>query len=179
MYPSLQLTVQLRSPHSAPCSSLSKNGALGPKLSHPRIQVQHRVPGAPQPMNTADIYIINFPMPEPEATWTSLMAELDGEIRAHLPVVVARPAGTLVLTIPALPEQGTMQADPGIGSRLRDLSLMQLANEREHEMSEVIGLLNGVSDGKGRLVLVNKVRSRGRDGAVALEIKYQSYPEGM
>ncbi|KAL4995987.1 hypothetical protein BDV10DRAFT_173466 [Aspergillus recurvatus] len=176
-YPWLQLVVQLGSPHSAPNSSTNKNGPPGPRLRQSRIQVQHRVPGTPQRINNAAVYIINFPIPDPVATWTSLMAELDSELRAHLPVMVERPAAMLVLTIPALPEQGTIREDLGVGSRLRDLSLMQLANEREHDMSEVIGLLSGLGDGKGRLVLVNKVRSGGRDGAVALEIKYQSYPE--
>jgi hypothetical protein len=167
-YPSLRLIAQL-SPAAAPAPT--------PKLQHPRIQLQQRMPGTPQPVEDAAVYIINFPLPEPGATWTSLMAEIDSELRAHLVALQKRPETTLVLTAPALPERGTTHADPDLGSRLRDLSLMQLANEREHEMLEVVNLLNGMGDGEGRLVLVNKVRSGGRHGAVALEIKYQAYPE--
>ncbi|KAF7176464.1 hypothetical protein CNMCM7691_002782 [Aspergillus felis] len=167
-YPSFRLIAQL-SPAASPAPT--------PKLQHPRIQLQQRLPGTPQPVGDAAVYIINFPLPEPGATWTSLMAEIDSELRAHLTALQKRPEATVVLTAPALPERGTAHADPDLGSRLRDLSLMQLANEREHEMSEVVNLLNGMGDGEGRLVLVNKVRSGGRHGAVALEIKYQAYPE--
>nr|UWK20069.1 hypothetical protein TBALE_g4 [Trichoderma balearicum] len=176
--PSLRLIAQLRPVFSSASSSfMGKNGNPALKLRHPRIQVQYRAPGTPQPVEDAAVYIINFPLPEPGATWTSLMEEIDNELRAHLIALQKRPAATLVLTVPALPERGTVHAEPGIGSRLRDLALMQLSNEREHEMSEIISLLNGMSDGHGRLVLMNKVRSVGHDGAVALEIKYQAYPD--
>nr|UWK21944.1 hypothetical protein HCALA_g4088 [Trichoderma calamagrostidis] len=169
MNPSLRLITQLRPGFSSVSSS-----AL--KLRHPRIQIQYRVPGTPQPVEDAAVYIINFPLPEPGSTWTCLMEEIDSELRAHLTTLQKRPTATLVLTVPAMPERGTLHTELGIGSRLRDLALMQLANEREHEMSEIINLLNGMSDGQGRLVLMNKVRSVGHDGAVALEIKYQTYP---
>nr|UWK20205.1 hypothetical protein TOLIG_g4 [Trichoderma oligosporum] len=176
--PSLRLIAQLRPCFSsASSSSIGKNGNSALKLRHPRIQVQYRAPGTPQPVEDAAIYIINFPIPEPGATWTSLMEEIENELRAHLTALQKRPTAILVLTVPALPERGTIHAEPGIESRLRDLALMQLSNEREHEMSEIISLLNGMSDGHGRLVLMNKVRSVGHDGAVALEIKYQAYPD--
>nr|UYO77244.1 hypothetical protein [Trichoderma psychrophilum] len=183
--PSLRLIAQLSpaaaasssSSSSSASSSIHKNGIASLKLRHPRIQVQYRAPGTPQLVEDAAVYIINFPIPEPGATWTPLMHELDSELRAHLAALHKRPAATIVLTTPALPERGTVHAEPGVGSLLRDLALMQLANEREHELSEIISLLNGMSDEQGRLVLMNKVRSGGLDGAVALEIKYQTYPD--
>lgn len=83
----------------------------------------------------------------------------------------------MVLTVPSLSERGTVSTEAAVQTRIRDLSLMQLANERELEMSELMNLLNGVSDSEGRLVLVNKVRSAGNNGAVALEVKYQAYTD--
>jgi hypothetical protein len=59
-------------------------------------------------------------------------------------------------------------------ARLRDLALMQLANEREIELAEWINLLGSVSDSTGRLVVVNKIQSR-ESTVVLLEIRYQAY----
>jgi hypothetical protein len=59
---------------------------------------------------------------------------------------------------------------------LRDLSLHQLANEREMEMLELMNMLNSVSDSNGRLVVVNKLRSR-NNLAIVLEVRYKTYSE--
>lgn len=120
------------------------------------------------------VYIINFPLPEPGVSCTSPVAQIDAELRAHLKVLQMSRSASIVLTAPPLPERGTVSADTAAVGRMRDLSLLQLANEREVDMSEIINLLNGVSDGEGRLVLVNKM---GNHGAVALEVKYQAYTD--
>lgn len=61
-------------------------------------------------------------------------------------------------------------------AHLRDLCLLQLANGHEMDIAEFMGLLNGVSDRTGRLVLVNKVKSS-HSGVVALEVQYQAYTD--
>lgn len=67
-----------------------------------------------------------------------------------------------------------MNADTEASARLRDLSLLQLANEREIDLSELMNMLNSVSDSMGRLVVVNKIRSR-ESVVVVLEVRYQVY----
>lgn len=89
---------------------------------------------------------------------------------------------TLVLIVPSLLEQGvggSVEQPVAALARLRDLSFLQLANERELEMSEIMNLLNAVGDSEGRLVLVNKVMSKegSGNGAVALEVRYQAYAD--
>nr|A0A411PQN9.1 RecName: Full=Agnestins biosynthesis cluster transcriptional coactivator AgnL9; AltName: Full=Agnestins biosynthesis cluster protein L9 [Paecilomyces divaricatus]QBG38879.1 transcriptional coactivator [Paecilomyces divaricatus] len=172
-YPTLHFTVQL-SPAST-LSSASKNGTAASKVRHPRIRVQHRVPGTPQPIQDAMVYIINFPVPEPGVSYNSPVAQISAELRAHLAPLRMNRSATIVLTAPSLPERGNVAA-VGV-ARIRDLSLLQLANEQEVEMSDLLSLLNGVGDGEGRLVLVNEMRSAGNHGAVALEVKYQSYTD--
>lgn len=67
-----------------------------------------------------------------------------------------------------------MNADTEASARLRDLSLLQLANEREIDLSELMNMLNSVSDSMGRLVVVNKIKSR-ESVVVVLEVRYQVY----
>lgn len=67
-----------------------------------------------------------------------------------------------------------MNADTEASARLRDLSLLQLANERELDLSELMNMLNSVSDSMGRLVVVNKIKSR-ESVVVVLEVRYQVY----
>ncbi|KKA18013.1 Uncharacterized protein T310_8038 [Rasamsonia emersonii CBS 393.64] len=165
--------------------SSSRNGTAASKFdktqhprSNPRINVQYRVPGTPQPILDAAVYIINFPLPAPGvSSSTSLATQINAELRAHLNALRMSRSATMVLTVPSLSERGTVSTEAAVQTRIRDLSLMQLANERELEMSELMNLLNGVSDSEGRLVLVNKVRSAGNNGAVALEVKYQAYTD--
>ena len=67
-----------------------------------------------------------------------------------------------------------MEADIEVEACLRDLSLLQLSNEREMEMSELLEAINSVHDSMGRLVVVNKLVSR-NSATIALDIKYQPY----
>jgi len=83
----------------------------------------------------------------------------------------------LVLVLRALPEPGTVDPDVESMARLRDLSLMQLANERELELGELADMVNSAVDGVGRLFVVNKLRSRGC-ATVALGVKYQTFTDG-
>ncbi|PYH86369.1 hypothetical protein BO82DRAFT_300183 [Aspergillus uvarum CBS 121591] len=159
-YPSLRFTVQLQS---------SRHDRL--RTSNPRITISHRPPGSPQPILNAALYILNFPIPVPGSSSALVPTQLVAELRAHLPALRLNRSATLVVIAPS-----TSDSDEGIRlTRIRDLSLLQLVRQRELGLSEVINLLNGVSDGEGRLVLVNQVRSAGKYGVVALEVKYQPH----
>lgn len=106
----------------------------------------------------------------------SLPARIIAELRAHIGVLRASSCATLVLTARLLPEPGTVDPDVEAIARLRDLSLLQLANEREMEMLELMDILNSVRDSMGRLVLVNKLRSR-NNATVAFKVQYQAYAD--
>ncbi|XHG01039.1 Agnestins biosynthesis cluster transcriptional coactivator AgnL9 [Aspergillus wentii] len=176
-YPTLHFTVQLNSAHASPPI---RNGASTLKLDrtrHPRVTIQHRVPGTPQTIQDAAVYIINFPSPTPGISSTSLAAQISSELRAHLNALCLNRSATLVITAPSFPERGSASSEAATLTRIRDLSLLQLANERELEISEAMNLLDGATDGEGRLVLVNKVRSAAKNGAVALEVKYRAYTD--
>lgn len=51
---------------------------------------------------------------------------------------------------------------------------MQLSNEREIDLSELMNMLNSINDSMGRLVVVNKIKSR-ESVVVVLEVRYQIY----
>ena len=93
---------------------------------------------------------------------------------AHIGVLRASSRATLILIARLLPEPGTVDPNVEAIARVRDLSLLQMANEREIEMVELIDMLNGVRDSMGRLVVVNKLRSR-NDATIAMEVRYQAY----
>lgn len=151
----------------------AKSGDMRPPISS-RITVQQRAPGTPQSVYDAAVYILHLPSPSPGVPSYAIPARIIAELRAHIGVLRASARATLVLTVRLLPEPGTVDPDVEAIARLRDLSLFQLANEREIEMIELMDMINSVSDGMGRLVLVNKLSSR-NNATVAFEIRYQSY----
>nr|AUD11398.1 winged helix repressor DNA-binding protein [Penicillium oxalicum] len=159
-YPSLHFIVQLQSP---------RNDRLPPP--NPKITISHRQPGSPQSISTAALYILNFPYPMPGPSAASTSTLFAAELRAHLPVLRLNRSATLVVIAPS-----TSELDEEVRlTRVRDLSLLQLARQRELRLPEVVNVLNGVSDGEGRMVLVNQVRSVEKHGVIALEVKYQPH----
>ena len=103
-----------------------------------------------------------------------LPTRITAELSAHIGVLRASSRATLILIARLLPEPGTVDPNVEAIARVRDLSLLQMANEREIEMVELIDMLNGVRDSMGRLVVVNKLRSR-NDATIAMEVRYQAY----
>lgn len=81
-----------------------------------------------------------------------------------------------MLTALVLPAPGTVDLDTEAAARLRDLSLLQLANGRQAEIVEMVEVLNGVRDGSGGLVLTNEIRSPSSP-IVAFEVRYQAYDD--
>lgn len=106
----------------------------------------------------------------------SLSPQITAELKAHLGVLRASSTSRLILTARLLPETAIVDAEVAAMARLRDLSLLQLVNDHELDMLEFMSMLNGVGDGEGRLVLVNKLCTW-NDATVAFEVRYQAYAD--
>jgi hypothetical protein len=153
---------------------MSEANSQNQKSNSPRITVQKRARGSPQTVKGA-VYILGQRLlPGPGAASSVLRQRILSELRAHLSVLRQNPSATLILAPRVQPESGAVEADVEMEACLRDLSLLQLSNEREMEMSELLEAINGVHDSTGRLVVVNKLVSR-NSATIALDIKYQPY----
>ncbi|KAF7514171.1 hypothetical protein GJ744_004496 [Endocarpon pusillum] len=171
-YPALHFIVQMSEPALA-------NGAMevaNAKETSLRITVQERAPGALQTVRDAAVYILRLPAPSPGVPSHALSTRILAELRAHLGLLRANTSVTLILVPRLLPEPGTVDPDVEATARLRDLSRLQLANEREMEMEELVAIVNSVHDSMGWLVVVNKLRSH-NSATVALGVKYQAYAD--
>ena len=152
---------------------MSEPNPQNQKSKNPRITVQKRARGSPQSVKAA-CYILGPRVPGPGAASNILRQRIVSELRAHLSVLRQNPSATLILAPRVQPESGAVEADVEVEACLRDLSLLQLSNEREMEMSELLEAINSVHDSMGRLVVVNKLVSR-NSATIALDIKYQPY----
>ena len=137
-----------------------------------RITVQYRSPGSLQTVHDAAVYIYGVPSTSPGLPSRVLLARISAELKAHMAVLRENSSATLVLTAHLLPEPGAVDPDVEAVARLRDLMLVQLANEHEIEASEVMEVLNSMRDENGRLVLVNKFHSCD-NATTAFEIRYR------
>ncbi|KAL4968759.1 uncharacterized protein BDV14DRAFT_187543 [Aspergillus stella-maris] len=166
LYPSIRIVVQIAVPAnnhttwstSHPATPISKDDlrslthsstsstAKGTSTLSPNITIQHRPPGTPQPITDATLYILHLPSALPTQPTTTLASRMSTELRAHLDILRSNPNATLILTPRLLPDPGAVNADIEASARLRDLVLFQLANEREIEMGDLMGVLNSVSD---------------------------------
>jgi hypothetical protein len=81
-----------------------------------------------------------------------------------------------MLTTLVLPAPGTVDLDTEAAARVRDLSLLQLANGRQADIMEMVDVLNGVRDISGGLVVTNEIRSPSSP-LVAFEVRYQAYDD--
>ncbi|KAG4034861.1 hypothetical protein MFRU_002g02110 [Monilinia fructicola] len=140
----------------------------------PRITITHRPIGVgyPQTATDAAVYILHLPE-EPSATLA--------ELKEHLNILRAGNAVMLILTASLLPEPGSIP-DPETEAtvRSRDLALLhlQLTTTGEMEMVELLRMIETVSDNSGKLVVINKLRSR-NNIVVALAVKYVDHGLGL
>ena len=159
-------------------SSPSNLGGAEKKAEHgSQIVVQKRAPGAQQTVKDAAVYILQLPPRTEGLANKTLSARILAELKAHLGVLRANASATLLLAPRLLPEPGTVEPAVEASARVRDLCRLQLANEREMEIGEIVEMVNTVHDDVGRLVVVNKLRSRDSE-SVAMGIKYQAYGDG-
>jgi hypothetical protein len=168
IYPSLYFIVQMIEP------AQNGNGAVvaaGKAVANGQITVQKRMPGAAQTVKDAAIYILRLNRPS-----LSPSAQVLAELSAHLGVLSANPMSTLILAAPLLPEPLTVDPECESMARVRDLYHMQLTNGCEMELDMLAEMMNSVQDARGRLVIINKLRSR-NSATVALGVKYQAYAD--
>ncbi|KAK5654598.1 hypothetical protein OQA88_7228 [Cercophora sp. LCS_1] len=165
----------------SPAASLSSQSPL-PSLSSSstslaalRVNVQRRAPGQAQTVRNAGVYVLHLgsPSTSPTESVASLNSRLTSELRAHLPVLRDNRAATLVVAMRLLPDPGSVDVGVEAAARMRDLVLLQLANERDFEVSELVDLIQGVGDRSGRLMVVNRVRARDNT-ILALGVKFQA-----
>lgn len=162
-------------PENISAISRGKLGEIPSQLTS-RLTIQKRIQATPQTVEGAAVYILRLPSPSPTAPPRSLPPQITAELKAHLGVLRASSTSRLILTARLLPETGIVDAEAEAMARLRDLSLLQLANDHELEMLEFVNMLNSVGDGVGRLVLVNKLRAW-NNATVAFEVRYQAYAD--
>lgn len=144
---------------------------------HRRIAVQRRRPTEPQPVKDAALYLLEPPL-SPLGNNETLSHELlTAELQSHISVLRANPFALLVLAPTLLPEPGSVNANVEVQARLRDLAHLQLSNEGALEVTELVQLVQGVSDRHGRLMVTNHLRSL--DGATAaLAVQYGPFATG-
>jgi hypothetical protein len=147
-----------------------------PQQLSSRITIQQRIPATPQSVRNAAVYILRLSSPSPSSPLSSINSKAAAELSAHVDVLRANPGSRLMLTALVLPAPGTVDLETEAAARLRDLSLLQLANGRQAEMVELVDVLNGVRDSSGGLVLTNEIRSP-TSPLVAFEVRYQAYDD--
>jgi len=141
-----------------------------------RITVEQRNPGTLQNVKGAAVYILRLPSSSPALTSQSLRNHIIAELNAHLGVLRTSAGSRLILTTRLLPEFGVVEPEIAATACLRDLTLHQLANQHEMEVEEFSSIVNSVTDGCGRLVLVKKPETW-NDATIAFEIQYQDYAD--
>lgn len=157
-YPSVQLILQAREPllfdQQDRGSSLWNNGSsrADEPGSSSRITLQTRATGAPQAITGAAAYILNL---ESCSSRTGVRGWVLMELKAHL-AVLRESDSALILVAPRLiPEAGSVQPDVEATARVRDLLLLQLANEQELGVGQMTSLVESVKDHQGGLVTVS------------------------
>ena len=154
MFPSLRLVVQIYNTQTSVLDQdfMWQSAVLGSSVrdssssgrssfsTNPFITVTYRAMEMPQSVTDAAVYISPVPGTSSELT---IKAELDD----FLVVLRASRGITLALTTRLLPEPGTLfNPEVEAVARARDLSMLQLANESEIEMSELLSIINTVGD---------------------------------
>jgi hypothetical protein len=186
LHPRLQCIVQLheaahRDHHKDRQSSISdpnlgdQNFIFESEYNTDRIAVQTRVSGTAQVIRDAAVYILHIPSAYSRvaAETQSLSEWVLTELRSHFDVLRDNSRSTLIISAPAmLPEPGSVDLETEIAARLRSLSAYQLINEREMELRDLIGLIDGIKDDVGGLAVINRLQSR-RNVTAALCVKYQ------
>jgi hypothetical protein len=158
-YPSLHFIVQVGE-HAA--------GGVKPRAPSSRVTIQKRSPGTAQPVTDGAVYILRLP-----PTALQWRAQIELELRAHLSVLRENASATLLLIAGLLPELGTAEPEAEAAARMRDLVLLQMANERATDMSDLVELVSGVRGGAGGLAVMKKLHIR-NSATVALGIRYQA-----
>ncbi|KAJ5761822.1 uncharacterized protein N7511_005204 [Penicillium nucicola] len=189
-FPSLRLIVQIN--HTRSSSSLhsleylrliemmggvesdsSSSSSSRPSSAVGRITVTYRAAGTPQPVMDAAVYILHLGSPA-GAEGIDQLAMVRAELQDYLGILRASGGILLIPTTNLLPEPGSL-ADPMMEAvaRAHDLSMLQLVNEGNMEMTELISVIKTIRDGLGRLVITKQLRSP-NSLLVGLTVKHEA-----
>ncbi|KAF2209141.1 hypothetical protein CERZMDRAFT_100658 [Cercospora zeae-maydis SCOH1-5] len=169
--PELHVIVQLRE-DAARQQSGPKDIALLRQTAEGRVEVQERLPGSPQTIQDAAVYVLHFPGPSLTAPFSSLREHILRDLRVHFNVLRTNRSATLILVVRLLPDPAQHNdPDREAAARVQDLLLMQMANEREWDLQLLMELLDEVSDATGRMVITHNHSSREKHAAVVLEVQ--------
>ncbi|KAH8653265.1 hypothetical protein BGZ60DRAFT_181281 [Tricladium varicosporioides] len=169
-YPSLKLVVQMSSSPDSPMDVDT------------RIAIQNRSWAMPQTVRDAAVYALRVPHDFPTVSAQTRAARLRAELEAHLSVLRDNDAARLILTAPLLPhaeaandmERNFYYPDTyAIKGLMLDMSLLQLANDRELEVADLSELMRSVGDGDGYLVVESKLQVHSASRDQAFEIRYK------
>jgi len=178
--PSLKIVVQMSCDSSDSSADLASRNPPSELAS--RIAVQSRSWATPQTVRNAAIYALRVPYDFPTVFAQTRPARLRAELEAHLSILRENDASRLILTTRRLPQYDTgnhvesdifrsdLDAARGL---VFDMSLLQLANDRELEVAELSELVRSVEDGNGNLVLDGKLQANCSSRDRAFEIRYQ------
>ncbi|RMZ83614.1 hypothetical protein DV738_g926, partial [Chaetothyriales sp. CBS 135597] len=171
VYPSLQMTVQL---NSEVVLSPPKVKADSNRNGRQEVTLENRLPGTPQPITDAAVYILRF-----AGLWSDMSACILAELNIHLAILAANQSRTLLLAPPLLPEHGqAVGPELEAKARLQDLCLHQLTNDGAAlELSDLVDLVISVHDHRGSLIVVNRLHSNKTAAVIALAVKYAPYPD--
>ncbi|KAH8121195.1 O-methyltransferase family protein [Trichoderma asperelloides] len=170
LYPSLNFVVQMNDTTSA-----SNGYAMNNQLMD-RISVQQRTSGQQQVVKDAAVYMVRLTSSVLVTPFSQLRMQILAELEAHVNVLSANPAATLILQVRVLPKTTSLEHYTAGTARVLDLSLLQLGSDRPMEITDIFALVDDVHhDGSGRLVIVKNMCVQ--DSAfVVLGVKYQAGP---
>ncbi|KAK4233609.1 hypothetical protein C8A03DRAFT_19340 [Achaetomium macrosporum] len=180
LYPALHFVVQLSKTRASMATASRSTGRPGPTEagiadeSGRRISIQRRAPGTPQPIKDGAMYILHLPSSSPAVRSASPSASIIiADLQAHAAILREKPSAMLVVVSDLPPKSGAVDEAAEAKACVRDLSWLQLMNERAMDIGELMDLITGVEDGMGHLVVVNKLLSRDST-KLALCVKYQA-----
>ncbi|OJI99524.1 hypothetical protein ASPVEDRAFT_81137 [Aspergillus versicolor CBS 583.65] len=180
--PALQFVIQTSSPNNGHSGLMAgSDGGMGgpswmtshlPSSISSRVTVQTRPAAASQTVLGAAIYILRIPSPSSALSWATIRSQTILELQAHLQVLRAQSSSRLILTVLVIPPPGAVDQGTEAMVRVREMSLLQLTNERLPSKTEIIDLLTAIRDSAGGLVLTREIYAPA-SAATGLEVKYQ------
>ncbi|KAJ6127770.1 hypothetical protein N7471_008987 [Penicillium samsonianum] len=126
---------------------------------------------SPQPIQNANVYLLRMVLHNHVD---------DNAIRILTPLVQplrSNPTARLLIIDTVIPEPGQVGVLDDALQRYRDLTMRQVFNTKERDLTEFQRILDATSDGAGRLA-VQKVRRSPGSALSVIEVAYQSYANG-
>lgn len=157
-------------------SDSSSSSDSRPNSANGRITVIYHAAGMAQPVTHAAVYILHLPVIfRNSPAGGNGLSIAKAELEEYLGILRGSGGILLILTASLLPEPGSL-SDPRLEAvaRARDLSKLQLANEGEMELGELLGVIETVRDGLGKLAITNQLRSH-NGLVVGLTIQHKAY----